>query len=121
MVVFRARRAKTKLIKIESLADIAPLHNPPAVEVIQAARGILPERTMVAVFDTVFHRSIPERAWRYGMPLKLADKHQIRRYGFHGTSREYLTLRYAQISNRPLSEVNIITLHLEGGCSTKCF
>lgn len=108
---------KDVISKIESLTDIAPLHNPPAVEVIKAARTILPETPMVAVFDTVFHRTIPERAWRYGLPLELADKHQIRRYGFHGASHEYLTLRYAQITNRLPSEVNIITLHLESGCS----
>lgn len=103
--------------KIKSLADIAPLHNPPAVEVIQATGNLLPQTLMVAVFDTVFHRTIPETAWRYGLPLELADKHHIRRYGFHGISHEYLTLRYAQITNRPLEAVNIITLHLEGGCS----
>ena len=105
------------ITKIESLADIAPLHNPPAVKVIRAARTILPEIPMVAVFDTVFHRGIPEQAWRYGLPLELADKHQIRRYGFHGISHEYLTLRYGQLVDLPLSKVNIITLHLEGGCS----
>ena len=103
--------------KIESLADIAPLHNPPAVEVIKAAGKLLPEIPMVAVFDTVFHRTIPERAWRYGLPLELADRYYIRRYGFHGTSHQYLTLRYAQITKRPLEEVRIITLHLSGGCS----
>ena len=108
---------KDVISKIESLADIAPLHNPPAVKVIKAARTILHQTPIVAVFDTVFHRTIPERAWRYGLPLELADKHHIRRYGFHGISHEYLTLRYAQITNRPLSEVNIITLHLESGCS----
>ena len=103
--------------KIESLCEIAPLHNPPAVEVIQAARDILPQTPMVAVFDTVFHRTIPETAWRYGLPLELADKYNIRRYGFHGISHEYLTLRYSQITKRPLEEVRIITLHLSGGCS----
>ncbi len=103
--------------KIESLADIAPLHNPPAVEVIKATQGLLPQIPMVAVFDTVFHRTIPETAWRYGLPLELADKYHIRRYGFHGISHEYLTRRYSQITKRPLAEIKIITLHLSGGCS----
>ena len=103
--------------QIESLGNIAPLHNPPAVEVIQATGELLPQTPMVAVFDSVFHRTIPETAWRYGLPLELADKYHIRRYGFHGTSHEYLALRYAQITKSPLEEVTIITLHLEGGCS----
>jgi acetate kinase len=103
--------------KIETLVDIAPLHNPPAIEVMQAARSLFPKTPMVAVFDTVFHRTIPEIAWRYGLPLELADKHQIRRYGFHGISHQYLARRYAQITERPLESIKIITLHLEGGCS----
>jgi acetate kinase len=103
--------------KIETLVDIAPLHNPPAIEVMQAARSLFAQIPMVAVFDTVFHRTIPEIAWRYGLPLELADKHQIRRYGFHGISHQYLAMRYAQFTQRPLAETKIITLHLEGGCS----
>jgi acetate kinase len=103
--------------KIKTLFNIAPLHNPPAVEVIQAAKSLFPQTPMVAVFDTVFHRTIPEIAWRYGLPLELADKHQIRRYGFHGISHQYLAIRYAQFTQRPLEEIKIITLHLEGGCS----
>jgi acetate kinase len=72
---------------------------------------------MIAVFDTVFHQTIPDEAALYPLPLELARRHRIRRYGFHGISHRYLMLRYAQITNRPIEEINLITLHLEGGCS----
>lgn len=106
------------LRQIEELEDLAPLHNVSALKVIRAAD----ERTgarlpMVAMFDTVFHRSIPEPAALYPLPLDLAKQHKIRRYGFHGISHEYLMLRYAQIAKRAASELNLITLHLEGGSS----
>jgi acetate kinase len=72
---------------------------------------------MVAVFDTVFHRSIPDEAALYPLPPDVAQRHKIRRYGFHGISHHYLMIRYAQLTSRPASEVNLITLHLEGGSS----
>lgn len=106
------------LQQIEALSDLAPLHNQSALKVIRAARShagrSLP---MIAVFDTVFHRDLPERAALYPLPLDLAKRHGIRRYGFHGISHRYLMLRYCQLTRRPVSEVRIITLHLEGGSS----
>lgn len=103
---------------IEALEDLAPLHNAPAVEVIRAAQDVLGRgMPMVAVFDTVFHRTMPECARTYPLPLELARKHRIRRYGFHGLSHEYLVRRYAQITHTPVESVTIITLHLESGCS----
>jgi acetate kinase len=103
---------------IEALEDLAPLHNAPALEVIRAAEGVLgKEVPMVAVFDTVFHRTLPEHARTYPLPLELAHKHHIRRYGFHGLSHEYLVRRYAQITDTPVERVTVITLHLESGCS----
>jgi acetate kinase len=106
------------LQQIEKLSDLAPLHNESALKVIRAARAHagrgLP---MIAVFDTVFHRALPDEAAFYPLPLELAKRHGIRRYGFHGISHRYLMLRYCQIARRPLSEIRIITLHLEGGSS----
>ncbi len=72
---------------------------------------------MIAVFDTVFHRTIPDHAALYPLAPDVSRRHRIRRYGFHGISHRYLTLRYAQIAGRPLESVNLVTLHLEGGSS----
>ena len=103
---------------IEALEELAPLHNANAVDVIRASRNFLSDEVpMVAVFDTVFHRDIPETAHLYGIPFQLSERYHIRRYGFHGISHEYMTTRYAQITNTPTEEVDIITLHLESGCS----
>ena len=106
------------LADIEALEELAPLHNANAVDVIRATRNFLGEEVqMIAVFDTVFHRDIPEIAHLYGIPFELSERYQIRRYGFHGISHEYMTTRYAQITDTPKEEVDIITLHLESGCS----
>lgn len=103
---------------IEALEELAPLHNANAVDVIRATRNLLGEEVaMVAVFDTVFHRYIPESAHLYGIPFELSERYHIRRYGFHGISHEYMATRYAQITATLKEEVNIITLHLESGCS----
>ncbi len=104
--------------QIEDLADLAPLHNESALKVIAAARSRVGDRVpMVAVFDTVFHQTIPEYAALYPLPLELAKEHKIRRYGFHGISHRYMMLRYAEITGRPLAESKLITMHLEGGSS----
>jgi acetate kinase len=103
---------------IEELGDLAPLHNAGSASVIRAARKRL--RTAIpsiAVFDTSFHCTIPEYARLYAIPWDLAQKHGIRRYGFHGISHNYMTLRYAELTGTPLDQTNIITLHLEGGSS----
>lgn len=103
---------------IEALEELAPLHNANAVDVIRATRNLLGDKVpMVAVFDTVFHRDIPDYAHLYGIPFELSERYQIRGYGFHGISHEYMATRYAQITNTPKEEVDIITLHLESGCS----
>jgi acetate kinase len=104
--------------KIEALQEIAPLHNAAALEVIDAAQATIGSRLpMIAIFDTVFHRTIPDEAALYPIPVDLAQRHRIRRYGFHGISHRYMMLRYAQITNRPIPQLNLITLHLEGGSS----
>jgi acetate kinase len=104
--------------QIEGLEELAPLHNAAALKVIRSAgarAGFHP--LMVAVFDTVFHQTIPDRAALYPFPPEVSNHHRIRRYGFHGISHRYLTLRYAQITGRPLQSVSLVTLHLEGGSS----
>ncbi|MGB7412682.1 MAG: acetate/propionate family kinase, partial [Thermosynechococcaceae cyanobacterium] len=109
---------ESAISEIEALTPLAPLHNPPALAVIRASRdGFGAETPMVAVFDTVFHQTMPDRAKLYGLPWQLAERHQIRRYGFHGISHQYIARRYAELTQTPWDAVNIITLHLEGGCS----
>lgn len=104
--------------EIRKLEDLAPLHNASALAVIAAAQARVANRfPMIAVFDTVFHRTTPEAAALYPLPIELARRHKIRRYGFHGISHRYLMTRYAQITHRRLDELNLITLHLEGGSS----
>ncbi len=103
---------------IEGLADLAPLHNKPALAVIAEARkraGVEVEN--VAVFDTLFHRTIPQEAAGYGLAPEIADKYKIRRYGFHGVSHQYMSIRYGQITGKALSGTKLVTMHLEGGSS----
>lgn len=103
---------------IEELQDLAPLHNGPALEVIRASREVLgATQKMIAGFDTVFHRSLPPVAYHYALPADLVDRHQIRRYGFHGPSHEYLLLRYCELTSTSREKASVITMHLESGCS----
>jgi acetate kinase len=102
---------------IEDVSVLAPLHNEPSLVTIKAMRKAKPDILMVAVFDTAFHRSLPERAWRYAIPQGLADKHGIRRYGFHGLAHRYMSERYAAIAGVPASSLKLITLQLGNGCS----
>jgi acetate kinase len=106
------------LAKIESLNDLAPLHNPAALSGIYAARKIFgAAMPMAAVFDTAFHATIAPTAATYAIDDELAKKHHIRRYGFHGMAHRYSLLRYAELSGRAECDVNIVTLHLGNGCS----
>ena len=103
---------------IEDVSSLAPLHNEPSLITIKAMReSINPAVPMVAVFDTAFHHSMPERAWRYAIPRELADKHHIRRYGFHGLAHRYMSERYAAIAGQPSTSLKLITLQLGNGCS----
>ena len=103
--------------EIEVLQRFAPLHNARSLEVIRALRKHAPEMKIAAGFDTSFYRRMPEVAWRYPLPPELADKHGIRRYGFHGFSHRSLLERYALETKRPLEEIRLVSLHLESGCS----
>ena len=104
--------------KIEGLNELAPLHNPAAVAGIRAALDVFGHDTPnYAVFDTAFHSTLPEHAYTYALPHDLAEKHKIRRYGFHGTAHEYMLQQYARAHAIPPAEANIITLQLGNGCS----
>lgn len=106
------------LAELESLNVLAPLHNPPAMAGIRAARAILGADTpMVAVFDTAFHRTLPEHAATYALPRELVERHDIRRYGFHGLAHESMLRRYSELSGVPAAQASVITLQLGGGCS----
>jgi acetate kinase len=103
---------------LDALADLAPLHNGPGVAGIRAARAVLKARVpMVAAFDTAFHVTMPERAARYALPWELAERHRVRRYGFHGLSYRYVTERYASLTATPPSRATFVALHLGNGCS----
>ena len=103
---------------IEDTIDLAPLHNPNNLKGIAAARAVLGAGVpQVAVFDTAFHQSLPERAHLYAIPYQLYRRHRVRRYGFHGTSYRYVAWRYRQLTGQPREQVRIIALHLGNGCS----
>ncbi len=106
------------LREIEDCIELAPLHNPANIKGIQAARDLFgPGLPQVAVFDTAFHQTLPERAYLYAIPYQLYRRYKVRRYGFHGTSHRYVAYRYRQLRNVTREETNIITLHLGNGCS----
>ncbi len=102
---------------IKSHISLAPLHNPPNLAGIKAARSLLPDVPQVAVFDTAFHQTLPEKAFLYALPYEYYEKYRIRRYGFHGTSHRYIAKRVAKFLKKPLKELKIITCHLGNGCS----
>jgi acetate kinase len=102
---------------VESLVPLAPLHNPANLAGIAVSRRLLPDVPQVAVFDTAFHRTLPEAAATYAIDAAVAREHGIHRYGFHGTSHAYVSRRTADLLHRPLETVNTITLHLGNGAS----
>ena len=103
--------------RIRALADLAPLHNPPSLETLDAAQSLLPDVPHVAVFDTAFHATMPQEAWNYALPNEWTHEWGIRRYGFHGLSHAYCSLRAAAILGRPIEELRIVVCHLGHGCS----
>ena len=102
---------------LEECVVLAPLHNPHNLRGLDAARSLLPEVPQVAVFDTAFHQSMPPKAFIYGLPYELYTRHAIRRYGFHGTSHRFVSIRTARLLGRPLEDLRIVTCHLGNGCS----
>ncbi|KAJ3185069.1 hypothetical protein HDU87_002635 [Geranomyces variabilis] len=105
--------------KLDELTDLAPLHNHPSVMLIKAAVEMkhLEGAKHVAVFDTTFHRTMPEVAWRYALPYDACEKSGVRKYGFHGTSYSYVSKCVAKHLSRPLETLNLIILHLGNGAS----
>jgi acetate kinase len=102
---------------IERYSELAPLHNPPALFGIRACSKILGGIPQVAVFDTAFHQTMPERAFLYAIPLDYYNRYGIRRYGFHGTSHRFVAQAAAERIGRPLKKLKMITCHLGNGCS----
>lgn len=103
--------------KIKACCALAPLHNPANLEGIFACSDILKGIPQVAVFDTAFHQTLPEKAFIYGLPYRFYQKDKIRKYGFHGTSHEYVAIEAAKRLRKSILKVNLITCHLGNGCS----
>ncbi len=105
------------IAKIDELAELAPLHNKAALMGIRACQNQMPDKPMVAVFDTSFFQSIPPKAYMYPLPYELYEKYSIRKYGAHGTSHRYISERAAAFMDEPLEDLKLITCHLGNGCS----
>ena len=102
---------------IEECNPLAPLHNPANIIGIQACQKLMPNTPMVAVFDTAFHQTMPPVAYTYALPYQYYQEDKVRRYGFHGTSHKYVTGRAAEILDKPLEELKLISCHLGNGSS----
>ncbi len=103
--------------KIRECVDLAPLHNPANLAGIEACQEFLPHVPQAAVFDTAFHQTLPEHAYLYGLPYEYFVRYNLRRFGFHGTSHQYVAHEAARLLKRPLSRLKLITCHLGNGCS----
>ena len=102
---------------IEDCNDLAPLHNPANLIGINSCKEIMPDVPMVAVFDTAFHQTMPKKAYLYGLPYEYYEKYKVRRYGFHGTSHDFVSNRVAEIMGRKREDLKIIVCHLGNGAS----
>ena len=103
--------------EIEKCSDLAPLHNPANLIGIRSCQEIMPGVPMVGVFDTAFHQTMPEKAYLYGLPYEYYEDYKVRRYGFHGTSHDFVSARAAEILGRKREELKIIVCHLGNGAS----
>lgn len=102
---------------LEDCSKLAPLHNPPNITGINSCKALMPTIPMVAVFDTAFHQNMPEHAYIYALPYELYEKHKIRKFGFHGTSHKYVSQVAAEMMNKDISELKIVSCHLGNGAS----
>jgi acetate kinase len=102
---------------IKEVQHLAPLHNPPNISGIEAAKENLPDVPHIAIFDTAFHQTMPEHAYIYPLPYEWYEKHSVRRYGFHGTSHLYVSKRAAVLLGKDPKDCNIITMHIGNGVS----
>ena len=103
--------------EIRQCSELAPLHNPAAVLGMEACRKVVPNMKMVAVFDTAFHQTIPKERFLYPIPYKYYEKYGIRKYGFHGTSHQFVSLRVAELLNKDVKDLKIVNCHLGQGAS----
>ncbi len=108
---------ESEIQKIDELSALAPLHNPAHVAAMRAFQEVLPEVTNVAVFDTAFHTSMPAVAYRYPIANKYYEDYQVRKYGAHGTSHQYVAQEAAKLLGKPIEETKIITCHIGNGAS----
>lgn len=102
---------------VKDVQHLAPLHNPPNIDGIEAARSLMPDIPHVAIFDTAFHQTMPEHAFLYPVPYDWYEHHGVRRYGFHGTSHLYVSKRAAVLLGKPADQCNIVTMHIGNGVS----
>lgn len=97
--------------------DLAPLHNPPNILGVEACQELMPNTPMVGVFDTAFHQTIKPEVYMYAIPYEYYEKYKVRKYGFHGTSHKYVSMRAAELLGQDIKDLNIITCHLGNGAS----
>jgi len=102
---------------VEECNDLAPLHNPANLIGINSCKELMKDVPMVAVFDTAFHQTMPKKAYLYGLPMEYYDKYKVRRYGFHGTSHDFVSNRVAEILGKKREDLKIIVCHLGNGAS----
>lgn len=102
---------------MESLIDLAPLHNPANLQGIAACKAVMPNTPMVGVFDTAFHQTMPATSYIYGLPYEAYEKFKVRRYGFHGSSHRFVSQRCAELLNKKPEDLKIISCHLGNGSS----
>ncbi len=107
--------------KIDELAELAPVHNHPHALAMRACKKVLPAGVpMVAVFDTAFHQTMPEKAFMYGIPYECYEEYHVRKYGFHGTSHRYVSGELAKVMNRKPEDLKVVSCHLGNGSSICC-
>jgi acetate kinase len=117
-VYTRSMRVTPELLThLEGLADLAPLQNPPGLAILKSAMQLLAEVPHIAIFDTAFHATLPQRAFTYPIPRVWTEEWGIRRYGFHGLSHAYCSQRGAELLDRPIEQLRLVTCHLGHGCS----
>ena len=102
---------------LKECTDLAPLHNPASILGIEACKKVMPGKPMVGVFDTAFHQTIPQEKYIYPIPYEYYEKYKVRKYGFHGTSHMYVSQRLAEIENKDIKDLKIVTCHLGQGSS----
>lgn len=107
--------------KIESICDLAPLHNPAHVLALRACKKVFSaDVPQVVVFDTAFHQTMPKKAYMYGLPYEYYVQYHVRKYGFHGTSHRYVTAELAKLMNKDIKDLKIVSCHLGNGSSICC-